>query len=168
MSVSMHEISVPMFINMLENLSSILKKAERHAEKRKIDKEIFINARLIADMRPLTSQIQIGTDMIRLGIGRLANVNAPSYSDNEKTFSDLQRRISKTITFLKKINPKKMEDSENMEIKFSIRSNEFKFKSGKDYLTKWMIPHFFFHVTTAYDILRSNGVNLGKRDYIKF
>ena len=119
-------------------------------------------------MRPLTSQIQIGTDMIRLGIGRLANVKAPSYKDNEKTFSDLQKRISKTITFLKKINPKKMEDSENMEIKFSIRSNEFKFKSGKEYLTKWMIPHFFFHVTTAYDILRSNGVNLGKRDYIKF
>ena len=142
MSVSMYEISVPMFINMLENLASILKKAERHAEKRKIDKEIFINARLIADMRPLTSQIQIGTDMIRLGIGRLANVNAPSYKDNEKTFSDLQRRISKTITFLNKINPKKMQSSENMEIKFSIRSNEFKFKSGKDYLTKWMIPHF--------------------------
>ena len=128
MSVSMYEISVPMFINMLENLSSILKKAERHAEKRKIDKEIFINARLIADMRPLTSQIQIGTDMIRLGIGRLANVKAPSYKDNEKTFTDLQRRISKTITFLKKINPKKMEDSENMEINFSIRSNVFKFK----------------------------------------
>ena len=136
MSLSMYEISVPMFINMLENLSSILKKAERHAEKRKIDKDIFINARLIADMRPLTSQIQIGTDMIGLGVGRLANVKAPSYKDNEKTFSDLQRRISKTITFLKKINPKKMEDSENMEIKFSIRSNEFKFKSGKDYLTK--------------------------------
>ena len=86
-----------------ENLSTILKKAERHAEKRKIDKDIFINARLIADMRPLTSQIQIGTDMIRLGIGRLANVKAPSYKDNEKTFSDLQKRISKTITFLKKI-----------------------------------------------------------------
>ena len=109
MSLSMYEISVPMFINMLENLSSILKKAERHAEKRKIDKEIFINARLIADMRPLTSQIQIGTDMIRLGVGRLAKVKAPSYKDNEKTFTDLQRRISKTITFLKKINPKKME-----------------------------------------------------------
>ena len=119
-------------------------------------------------MRPLTSQIQIGTDMIRLGVGRLAKVKAPSYKDNEKTFTDLQRRISKTITFLKKINPKKMEGSENMEINFAIRSNEFKFKSGKDYLTKWMIPHFFFHVTTAYDILRSNGVNLGKRDYIKF
>ena len=168
MSVSMYEISVPMFINMLENLASILKKAERYAEKRKIDKEIFINARLIADMRPLTSQIQIGTDMIRLGIGRLANVKAPSYKDNEKTFSDLQRRISKTITFLKKINPKKMQDSENMEIKFSIRSNEFKFKSGKDYLTKWMLPQFCFLVTTAYDILRSNGVNLGMRDDVKF
>jgi len=85
----------------------------------------------------------------------------------KKTFTDLIKRISKTITFLKKINPKKMEGSENIEINFSIRNNEFKFKSGKDYLTKWMIPHFFFHVTTAYNILRSNGVNLGKRDYIK-
>ena len=153
---------------MLENVASILKKAERHAEKRKIDKNIYINALLIADMRPLTSQIQIGTDMIRLGMGRLANVKAPSYKDNEKTFTDLQRRISKTITFLKKITQKKMEGSEDMEIKFSIRSNEFKFKSGKDYLSKWIIPHFFFHMTTAYDILRSNGVNLGTRDYIKF
>ena len=126
MSVSMYEMSVPMFINMLENLSSILKKAERHAEKRKIDKDIFINARLIADMRPLTSQIQIGTDMIRLGVGRLAKIKAPSYKDNEKTFKDLQNRISKTVNFLKKVNPKKMEGSEDMEIKFSMRSNEFK------------------------------------------
>jgi len=99
MSVSMYEISVPMFINMLENLSSILKKAERHAEKRKIDKEIFINARLIADMRPLTSQIQIGTDMIRLGVGRLAKVKAPSYKDNEKTFTDLIRELVRRLLF---------------------------------------------------------------------
>jgi hypothetical protein len=120
-----------MFINMLENLSSILKKAERHAEKRKIDKDIFINARLIADMRPLTTQIQIGTDMIRLGVGRLANVKAPSYKDNEKTFSDLQRRISKTITFLKKINPKRWKTLKIWRLSFqsevmNLNSNQVK------------------------------------------
>jgi hypothetical protein len=167
MSNLMYEFSVPMFINNLNILSIILLKAENHAEKKKIDKSIFVNARLYPDMLPLSKQIQIGTDMVRLGLGRLINVKAPSFEDNELTFSDLQKRIKKTISFLKKIKVKQMEGAESKKIEFKIRKNNFKFKDGRIYLRDWIIPHFFFHMTTTYDILRANGVNLGKRDFIK-
>ena len=163
----MYEISIPMFIHNLNILSQILLKAEKDAEKRKIDKSIFINARLAPDMLPLKKQIQIGTDMVRLGIGRLAGVKAPSFKDNETSFSDLQQRIKKTISFLVKIKSKQMDDTELKKIEFSIGKRVFKFKNGYIYLSDWIIPHFFFHMTTTYDILRANGVNLGKRDFVK-
>ncbi|MFL2980579.1 MAG: DUF1993 family protein [Methylophilaceae bacterium] len=167
MSLTMYDISIPMFINNFNILSRILSKAERYAEKRKIDKSVFINARLYPDMLPLSKQIQIGTDMVRLGVGRLAGIEAPSFPDNEVTFADLQKRLSKTITFLKKVKAKQMENSEVKKIEFKIRKRIFKFKNGHAYLSNWIIPHFFFHMTTAYDILRANGVNLGKRDFVK-
>tara|TARA_B110001450_G_C17496744_1_gene430600 strand:- start:207 stop:713 length:507 start_codon:yes stop_codon:yes gene_type:complete len=167
MALSMYEISIPMFIHNLNILSQILLKAEKDAEKRKIDKSIFINARLAPDMLPLKKQIQIGTDMVRLGIGRLAGVKAPSFKDNETSFSDLQQRIKKTISFLVKIKSKQMDDTELKKIEFSIGKRVFKFKNGYTYLSDWIIPHFFFHMTTTYDILRANGVNLGKRDFVK-
>jgi hypothetical protein len=167
MALSMYEISIPMFIHNFNILSQILLKAEKDIEKRKIDKSVFINARLAPDMLPLTKQIQIGTDMVRLGIGRLAGVKAPSFKDNETTFSDLQKRIQKTISFLNKIKSKQMDGSELIKIEFSIRKRVFKFKNGHAYLSDWIIPHFFFHMTTTYDILRANGVNLGKRDFVK-
>ena len=163
----MYEISIPMFIHNFNILSKILLKAEKDAEKRKIDKSIFINARLAPDMLPLTKQIQIGTDMVRLGIGRLAGVKAPSFKDNETSFSDLQQRIKKTIAFLVKIKSKQRDDTELKKIEFSIGKRVFKFKNGYTYLSDWIIPHFFFHMTTTYDILRANGVNLGKRDFVK-
>ena len=169
MTLSMYEISIPMFIHNFNILSQILVKAEKNAEKRKIDKSVFINARLAPDMLPLTKQIQIGTDMVRLGIGRLAGVKAPSFKDNESTFSDLQKRIQKTISFLKKIKSKQMIDSDLKKIELSIgkRKQVFKFKNGYIYLSEWVVPHFFFHMTTTYNILRANGVNLGKRDFVK-
>jgi len=167
MALSMYEISIPMFINNFNILSRILLKAEKNAERKKIDKSIFINARLAPDMFPLKKQIQIGTDMVRLGIGRLADVKAPSFKDDEITFSDLQKRIQKTITFLEKIKSKHMNDSELKKIEFSIRKRVFKFKNGHLYLSDWIIPHFFFHMTTTYNILRANGVNLGKRDFVR-
>jgi len=167
MALSMYEISIPMFIHNFNILSQILLKAEKDTEKRKIDKSVFINARLAPDMLPLTKQIQIGTDMVRLGIGRLAGVKAPSFKDNETTFSDLQKRIQKTISFLNKIKSKQMDGSELIKIEFSIRKRVFKFKNGHAYLSDWIIPHFFFHMTTTYNILRANGVNLGKRDFVK-
>jgi len=167
MSSMMHETSVPMFINNLNILSGILLKAEKDAEKRKIDKSIFVNARLYPDMFPLVKQIQIGTDMVRLGLGRLADVKAPSFKDNEITFSDLQMRIKKTISFLSKIKVEQMKGSESKKIEFKMRTNNFKFKNGQIYLQEWIIPHFFFHMTTTYAILRANGVKLGKRDFVK-
>jgi hypothetical protein len=163
----MHETSVPMFINNLNILSGILLKAEKDAEKRKIDKSIFVNARLYPDMFPLVKQIQIGTDMVRLGLGRLADVKAPSFKDNEITFSDLQMRIKKTISFLIKIKVEQMKGSESKKIEFKIRKNYFKFKDGQVYLQQWIIPHFFFHMTTTYNILRASGVKLGKKDFVK-
>lgn len=165
MESPMYALSVPMIINMLENLLKILTKAQRFADKRNIDSKIYVNSRLIADMFPLSRQIQIGTDMVRKGVGRLAGKEAPNYQDNEKTIKQLQTRITKTINFLKKIKPANMVDSENKYIEFSIRDKKFTFKNGEDYLKKWIIPHFFFHVTTTYNILRMNGVNLGKWDF---
>jgi len=167
MSLSMHNMSVPLFINNLNILSDILLKAEKDAKKRKIDQSIFINARLYPDMFPLVLQIQIATDMVKLGVGRLAEVKAPYFEDNEVTFSDLQKRIKKTISFLKKVKSKQMEGSESKKIEFKMQINNFKFKNGQIYLQEWIIPHFFFHMATAYAILRANGVKLGKRDFVK-
>ena len=134
MALSMYEISIPMFIHNFNILSQILLKAEKNAEKRKIDKSVFINARLAPDMMPLTKQIQIGTDMVRLGIGRLAGVKAPSFKDNEATFSDLQKRIQKTITFLEKIKSKQMDNSDlkkiELSIKWNFRNMDFFFKKN--------------------------------------
>ena len=167
MALSMYEISIPMFINNFNILSRILLKAEKNAERKKIDKSIFINARLAPDMMPLVKQIQIGTDMVKLGIARLAGIKAPIFKDNESTFSDLQKRIQKTIKFLKKIKEKQMDGSDLKKIEFPIRKRIFKFKNGYTYLSEWIIPHFFFHMTTTYAILRANGVKLGKRDFVK-
>ena len=168
MANNLYNFSVPLFIHHFDMLAKILKKGERYAEKKKIDKDVLINSRLIADMFPLTRQIQIATDMVRLGMARMSNKKAPSFKDNEKTFAELDKRIQKTILFLKKIKPQDIQGAEEKPIEFSIRTNNFKFKNGEDYLKDWIIPHFFFHMTTTYNILRINGVNLGKRDFVKF
>jgi hypothetical protein len=105
--------------------------------------------------------------MVKLGVGRLAEVRTPSFNDNEVTFLDLQKRIKKTVSFLNKIKAKHMEGSESKKIEFTIRINNFKFKNGQIYLQEWIIPHFFFHMTTTYNILRANGVRLGKKDFVK-
>ena len=165
MKEPMYDLSVPIIINMLENLSNILAKTEKFASKRKIDSAVFVESRLIADMFPLSRQIQIGTDMVRKGIGRLANKKFPNYKDNEKTLKQLQNRILKTVNYLKKIKPNDLKDSATVEIEFSIREKKFYFSNGEDYLKRWILPHFFFHITTTYNILRMNGVNLGKWDY---
>lgn len=167
MEVNMHVMSVPLFIHQFKLWQDILKKGENFSQKRKIDPLILVNARLAPDMYPLVRQVQIGTDMVRKGIGRLASVEAPSYEDDEVTFNDLHTRIENTINFLQMITEKEMQGAERKEIAFSIRDNEFSFDNGIDYLTRWIFPHFFFHMTTCYDILRSNGVNLGKQDFVK-
>lgn len=167
MAVNLYEMSVPLFTHQFYLWMDILKKGENFSQKRKIDPLVLVNARLAPDMYPLARQIQIGTDMVRKGIGRLASLDAPSYEDNEVSFSDLQKRIENTIHFLETVTEEQMQGSESKEIHFSIRDNEYDFDNGVDYLTRWIIPHFFFHMTTCYNILRENGVNLGKRDFVK-
>jgi hypothetical protein len=165
MTLSMHQASIPMFVRMLANLSEILKKAQADAEARKIDLSVFVNARLAPDMHPLSRQIQIATDGVKGCAARLAGVEIPSYPDTETTFEELQARIAKTVAFLESFTPAQIDASESKSIELKLGPNEFSF-SAPDYLFGLVIPNFYFHVTTAYDILRHNGVDIGKRDFL--
>ena len=155
-----------MISRMLDNLIQIIEKSENYFNKRKINSDLIVNSRLIVDMYPFSSQIQIATDMVRKGFARLAQVKSPSYKDNEKTLIQLKARIIKTKIFLNKIDKDKFNNAENRPIEFLIRDKKFTFANGDDYLNQWILPHFFFHVTTAYNIIRINGINIGKNDYI--
>jgi hypothetical protein len=161
----MYQASVPVFTRMLENLSAILGKAAAHAEAKKIDPAVFINARLAPDMFALARQVQIASDAAKGCVARLAGVEVPSYPDTETTFPELQERVAKTIAFVKGFTAQQIDGSEERTCILKVRGDEMKFR-GQDYLFKLSIPNFFFHVTTAYDILRHNGVELGKMDYL--
>jgi len=165
MSLSMYQASIPVFIKNLNNLSAILKKAEEHALAKKIEPEIFVNARLAPDMFPLSRQVQIATDGAKGCAARLAGVEVPSYPDTEKTFAELQARIAKTIEFVKAFTPKQIDGSEERKVTLKLRDQEVTFL-GQPYLLSFVLPNLYFHITTAYAILRHNGVDLGKRDYI--
>jgi hypothetical protein len=165
MTVSMYQASVPVFQQILTSLSAILTKAAAHAEAKKIDPSVFITARLAPDMFPLSRQIQIATDHAKGASARLAGVEIPSYPDTETTFAELQTRITKTLDFIKQLKPAQFEGAASREVKLKIGGNELTF-SGQKYLFHGAFPNFFFHAATAYDILRHNGVEVGKRDFI--
>ena len=165
MAMSMYQASIPQFVKMLTNLSNILKKGEAFAKEKNIDGAVLVNDRLAPDMFPLSKQVQIACDQVKNGMARLASVEPPKFDDHESTFEQLQERIAKTIAFAKTITPAQLEGSETKEIKFSIKEWNFEFV-GQQYLLTWIIPNFYFHVTTAYDILRHNGVEIGKSDYL--
>lgn len=165
MTISMYQTSVPVFIRMLENLSSILDKATVHAEAEKIDPAVLVNARLAPDMYPLSRQIQIATDMVKGCAARLAGLDVPSYEDNETTFAELQARIVKTIAFLQTVSAEQIDGSEEKVIILPTHSRELNFL-GQPYLLNFVLPNFYFHMTTAYAILRHNGVALGKMDFV--
>ncbi|MDD5577852.1 MAG: DUF1993 domain-containing protein [Methylobacter sp.] len=165
MSLNMYQTSIPVFIRMLGNLSSILDKAMAHAEEKKIDPSVFINYRLAPDMYPLSKQVQIATDMVKGCAARLAGIDVPSYEDNETTFADLQARIAKTIAFLQSITQGQINGSEERTITLKIRDNEISF-IGQSYLLNFVLPNFYFHITTAYAILRHKGVGIGKMDFL--
>jgi hypothetical protein len=160
----MYQASIPVFLHMLGNLSTILDKAAAHAEAKKIDPAIFVNARLAPDMFPLSRQVQIATDIVKACAARLAGIEVPCYEDNETTFADLQARIAKTLTFLQSVSAEQIDGSEDRNItpKFGSRVLSF---SGQDYLLNFVIPNFHFHLTTTYAILRHHGVGIGKLDY---
>ncbi len=165
MPLSMYQASTPMFVRQLTALTAILKTAAAFAEARKIDPSVLLNARLAPDQFPLTRQVQIATDGAKGGIARLAGLDAPSYPDDETTFEQLEARLAKTIAFLQSVTADQVDGSEDRPIHVKLRSGELNF-TGQDFLLHFVIPNFFFHVTTAYAILRHNGVEIGKRDYL--
>jgi len=165
MTISMYQASVPQLTKMLSNLSAILKKAETYSTTKKIDAQVVLGSRLSLDMFALTKQIQIACDQAKNGLARLAGVEPPKMADQEASFSDLQDRITRTIAFIDTLKPEHFEGSATKEIRFSIGEWKFEF-IGDQYLLTWIIPNFYFHLTTAYNILRHNGVEIGKVDYL--
>jgi hypothetical protein len=165
MKISMYQASVPRFANTLRNLSAILDKAQAHCEAKKIDPAVLGGMRLIVDMFPLTRQVQIACDTAKGAVARLAGVEIPKHEDTEQTPAELKQRIARTIDFILSVKPEKLESSEDKEVILKLGGKDTTFK-GMQYLLGHAYPNFFFHVTTAYNILRSNGVDLGKRDFI--
>ena len=164
MSLSMYQASVPVFIRMLGNLSTILGKAATYAETRKFDPSVLINARLAPDMLPLAFQVRTACDSAKGCAARLAGIDVPSYPDTETTFAELQARIAKTIDFMKSLKAEQIDGSEERTIVLKLRQ-EMQFK-GQAYLLGFALPNFYFHPTTAYAILRHNGLDIGKGDFL--
>ncbi len=165
MSISMHSASAPVFTRMLNNLLRWLDKAEAHAAAKKFDAGVLLAARLAPDMLAFTKQVQIATDTAKFCIARLAGVDAPKFDDNEASLADLRARIRTTIAFLDSVPASKVDGSETREVTIPRRDGPITM-TGEAYLTRYALPNFFFHVTTAYALLRHNGVDLGKPDYL--
>ncbi|HEV2676039.1 MAG TPA: DUF1993 domain-containing protein [Aliidongia sp.] len=165
MSFTLYDASIPVFLRALGQLSSILDKAVAHAEARKIDPAIFINARLAPDMYSLARQVQSASDAAKFGAARLSGVEAPSFPDTEATFVELQERIAKTVTFLKSVDPAAIQGQEGREIVLKRPGGDVHL-TGASYLQGLALPNFYFHVVTAYAILRHNGLAVGKLDYL--
>jgi len=165
MAISMYQASAPRFANTLNNLAAILDKADVHCVERKIDPGVLCGARLYPDMLPLTRQITIACDTAKGAVARLAGVEIPKHEDTETTFAELKARIAKTVAFIGTVKAAQVDGSEDKAIVLKLRAGEQSFK-GLQYLLGFAWPNFYFHVTTAYGILRHNGVELGKRDYI--
>jgi uncharacterized protein len=165
MTISMYQSSVPVFIHNLNNLSEILQKAKAHAETKKIEESVFFNSRLFPDMLPLIRQVQITSDAAKASVARLAEIEVPSFEDNENSFAQLQERLSKTVKFLETIKPEQIDGKEELKISYFQHGRDRNF-IGLPYLLNWALPNVFFHITTAYAILRHNGVEIGKKDYL--
>jgi hypothetical protein len=161
----MYTASVPPMIRSLTNLRSILEKAADYAEAKKIDPAVLINARLYPDMYPLSRQVQIATDVAKGAVSRLAGLEPPKYEDNEATFDELLVRIDKTLALLKSFKPEQLEESENKAIVLPLHDRTINFK-GLPYLLDFVLPNIYFHVATVYAILRHNGVEIGKKDFL--
>lgn len=165
MAISMYQASVPAFLQVLTALSKIIDKAIAHAAAKKIDQANFLNARLAPDMFALARQFQVAADFAKNTTARLAGVEPPKFEDNEKSFEELKARIVKTIDFVKGFKPEQIDGSEERDITFPLGGKPTTFK-GQPYLINFAYPNFYFHATAAYAILRHNGVDLGKRDFL--
>lgn len=165
MAFSLYDASIPVFVNSLRNLSALLDKAEAHATASGVALQTYLDARLAPDMHPLTRQIQIASDGAKGGAARLAQVEAPSFPDVETTWAELKERIAKTIDFLQSIKPEQIAGGEGRTVELPLPGGAMKF-TGADFLTRFALPNFMFHVVTAYALLRSQGAPLGKMDYL--
>jgi hypothetical protein len=161
----MYSMSVPVFAKTLGNLSAVLDKAAAHAEAKKIDPSVLLAARLYPDMFPLTKQVQVACDFAKGTVARLAGEEPPKYDDNETTIEALKARIARTVDYVQGFQAARFAGAEERDVQMKIRDQTLNFK-GLPYLAHMALPNFFFHATTAYDILRHNGVELGKRDFI--
>ena len=165
MSLSMYTATVTSYRSMLKNLSAVMAKAEAHCEARKIDPTAFLASRLYPDMLPFTSQVQIATDNVKGAAARLSGAEIPKFEDNEKTFPELQARIDKTVAFLDSLTEAQFEGAADRDIVLQLRDRKLEFK-GAAYLLQWANPNVYFHITTAYALLRHGGVEIGKKDYL--
>ena len=165
MTISMYQASVPRFVNILGNLSGILDKAQTHVDAKKLDGTTLTTYRLFPDMLPMTTQVLIACDAAKGVVARLAGVDIPVYEDSEKTLADLKARIAKTVAFIKSVTPAQIDGSEDKEIVIKRGDKETRY-TGMQFLLGHAIPNFYFHVTTTYNILRHNGIEIGKRDFL--
>ena len=166
MAISMYTASVPVFIKTLGNMAKWLDKAEAHAEAKKFDPSVYMTLRLAPDMLPLPSQLRIASDAAKGAAARLAGIDNPVFEDNESNIGELRERIHKTVAFLESVPAKAIEGSEGREIVIPARNREPRRMSGEFYLKHWALANFFFHATTLYALLRHNGVDVGKADFL--
>ena len=165
MSISMYQASVPRFVNILGNLSNILDKAQAHVDAKKLDVASLTGYRLFPDMLPMTTQVLIACDTAKGVVARLAGLEIPVYEDTEKTLADLKARIAKTIAFIQSVSAEQIDGTEEKAI-VTKRGDKETHDKGMQFLLGHAIPNFYFHVTTTYNILRHNGVEIGKRDFL--
>ena len=165
MTISMYQASVPRFVNILNNLTGILDKAQAHIEAKKIDASVLTNYRLFPDMLPMTTQVLIACDAAKGVVARLAGIEIPVYEDNEKTLAELKARIAKTVDFIQSVKPAQIDGTEDKDIVTKRGDKETHYK-GMQFLLGHALPNFYFHVTTTYNILRHNGIEIGKRDFL--
>jgi uncharacterized protein len=166
MKISVHAATVDIFAHTLQSLSVLLEKGAAHAAAKKFDPSVLVNARLAPDMFPLSKQVQIACDLAKNSIARLASLEPPRFEDNEKTIDELRACVARTIDYIKGVPTSALDNSEDRDIKVPAgpeRTLDFK---GLAFVQRWAIPNVFFHVTTAYNILRHNGVEIGKRDFL--
>ena len=165
MALGMYQASIPAFVKMLNVMTAILDKAEAYAAERKIAPEVLLNWRIAPDMYPLTRQIQLTSDFAKGAAARLAGKEVPKYADEESTFAELKARVAKTLAFVQGFGPNDIDGSETRDVTLTVGGQEIRFK-GEAYLVHFVLPNFYFHAATAYDIVRSFGVPVGKRDFL--
>jgi hypothetical protein len=165
MPLSMHRASVPVFVRALKVLATLLEKGEAHAKAQGVDPDAYVAARLADDMLPLSGQVQRASDAAKGAVSRLTGVEAPPMPDEETTFAQLQKRVADTLAYIQSVDPKAFEGSEDRIVELKLPGGPLTF-TGEDYLLGFAIPNFFFHVVTAYDVLRHKGVQVGKLDYL--